>query len=97
LGREGLARLRSLAASSPLLAAARGRGLYWGLEVTGSAALPAAEAADRLLYGCLRRGLSFKLAGPVVTLCPPLTIGRDQLGRAFAILESAAAEVAGGP
>lgn len=95
LGQEGLARLRSLAASSPLLAAARGLGLYWGLEVRGSRTLSAGEAADRLLYACLRRGLSFKLAGPVVTLCPPLTIGRDQLDQAFAILESAAAEVAG--
>jgi 4-aminobutyrate aminotransferase len=75
----------------------RGAGtrLYWGLEATGSRTLSAGEAADRLLYACLRRGLSFKLAGPVVTLCPPLTIGREQLDHAFAILESAAAEVAG--
>jgi len=79
----------------PLLSAVRGRGMYWGLEVSGSAALSAGQAADQLLYACLARGLSFKLAGPVVTLCPPLTIPRGQLDHAFAILESAAAEVAG--
>lgn len=95
LGHEGLERLRSLAARSPLLYTARGRGLYWGLEVRDNRTLAAREVADRLLYACLQRGLSFKLAGPVVTLCPPLTVPREQLNQAFAILESAVAEIAG--
>lgn len=89
LGREGLDRLRSLVARSPLLGAARGRGLYWGLEVTDQDGMSAQQAADRILYACLERGLSFKLGGSVVTLCPPMTISTEQLAHAFDILESA--------
>ena len=50
--------------------------------------------ADRLLYGCLSRGLSFKVGGGnVVTLCPPLNIGTDELDRALQILAAAALSV----
>jgi 4-aminobutyrate aminotransferase len=70
----------------------RGVGLCLALELTG----PAAEAnADRLLYACLGRGLSFKLgAGRIVTLCPPLTIEQAQFNRAIDVIEAAAHEIA---
>ena len=68
--------------------------MYWGVEIGGPT--PAATA-DRILYACLERGLSFKLGGGnVVTLCPPLTIAAEELDRAFAILEEAVASVAAG-
>jgi 4-aminobutyrate aminotransferase len=87
LGAIGLDRLRALAARHPLVTAVRGVGMYWGLEIGGASP---ERTADRILYACLERGLSFKLGGGhVVTLCPPLTIGEDELDRAFAILEAA--------
>lgn len=92
LGAEGLERLRSLAAGCTVFGSARGQGLYWGLEVTAYGDLLADQVADRMLYASLERGLSFKLGGGnVITLCPPLTIEREQLDRAFDVLEEAAA------
>ncbi len=87
LGAIGLERLRAMAARHPVIADVRGVGLYWGVEIGGNTP---AVTADRLLYACLERGLSFKLGGGhVVTLCPPLTIGEEELDRAFAILDEA--------
>ena len=70
--------------------------MYWGVEVGDYLGVSSAEVADRLLYACLERGLSFKVGGGnVVTLCPPLNIGTEELDRALRILESAAIAVEG--
>ena len=94
LGRHGLERLAQVARRHAIFGAGavRGVGLCLALELTG----PAAEAnADRLLYACLGRGLSFKLgAGRIVTLCPPLTIEQAQFDRAIDVIEAAAHEIA---
>ena len=91
LGAHGLQRLEALVARHPQAHAARGLGLYWGLEIGGAAA---AATADRLLYACLERGLSFKVGGGnVVTLCPPLTIAESELDHAFDILETSLASL----
>lgn len=95
LGQEGLSRLLALADSSPLLAGARGLGLYWGVETAALGRLSAREAADHVLYACLERGLSFKVGGGnVITLCPPMTITTAELDQAFAILAAAVEDVA---
>jgi 4-aminobutyrate aminotransferase len=50
------------------------------------------------MYGCLARGLSFKVGqGNVITLSPPLVIEEDDLDRAFDILGAALAEVEANP
>jgi 4-aminobutyrate aminotransferase len=68
--------------------------MYWGVEVLPVPPASAVDVADRLLYACLARGLSFKVGGGnVVTLCPPLNISADDLGRALEILGAAALEV----
>jgi 4-aminobutyrate aminotransferase len=94
LGWHGLERLAQVAQRHAIFGAGavRGVGLCLALELTG----PAAEAnADRLLYACLGRGLSFKLgAGRIVTLCPPLTIEQAQFDRAIDVIEAAAHEIA---
>ncbi len=55
---------------------------------------PAFDAADAVLYGALRRGLSFKvMLGNVLTLTPPLIINDDHLQKALAILDEALTEV----
>jgi 4-aminobutyrate aminotransferase len=46
--------------------------------------------ADRVLYACLERGLSFKVSdGRVLTLTPPLTVSEAELARATSILADA--------
>ncbi len=42
------------------------------------------------MYECLKQGLSFKVSkGNVLQLSPPLTITREELEKAFEILNSA--------
>lgn len=94
LGRVGMERLRGLQARHPAVHDVRGTGAFFGLEIGGTAPADARARADRLLYACLRRGLSFKLgAGTVVTLCPPLTITWADFDHAFEILDAALGEV----
>jgi 4-aminobutyrate aminotransferase len=86
LGAYGLERLRAIAASAEGIADVRAMGLYFGVEIGGTGRISADARADALLYACLERGLSFKVGGgKVVTLCPPLTIERSELDRAFDI------------
>jgi 4-aminobutyrate aminotransferase len=50
------------------------------------------------MYGCLERGLSFKVGqGNVLTLSPPLVIADADLDRALDILDVAIAEVEASP
>jgi 4-aminobutyrate aminotransferase len=94
LGGYGLDRLRAMAASRPAIAAVRGLGLYFGVEIGGEARGEANARAEAILYACLERGLSFKVGGGnVLTLCPPLTIEVSELDRAFAILDEALAAI----
>ena len=63
-------------------------GLHLGIELRLDGK-PAADEADRVLYHSLSRGLSYKVGGGcVLTLCPPLTITREQLDAALDIVEA---------
>lgn len=94
LGLDILGRLESMVRQSPMLTAARGMGLYWGLEVASHGSASANDIADRMLYACLERGLSFKIGGGnVITLCPPMTVTLEELNHAMSILADAVAEV----
>jgi len=74
------ARLARLAAATPRVREARGRGLMWGLELTEPAAPFVAAARER--------GLLVVTAGPqVIRLLPPLVIAVQELERGVAILE----------
>lgn len=73
----------------------RGRGLMFGVELVTDrdSLLPDPALAERVYYRCLTEGLSFKIsAGNVVTLSPPLIIGKDDLDRALTIVETAIME-----
>jgi 4-aminobutyrate aminotransferase len=62
----------------------RGLGLSLAVDVADE------TIADRLMYACLERGLSFKVGGgTVLTLCPPLTITRAELDDAVDIVAAA--------
>ncbi|MEZ5812154.1 MAG: aspartate aminotransferase family protein [Rhizobiaceae bacterium] len=99
LGRCAMERLGNFAASSPVVGDVRGRGLMFGVEIVSDcgAKTPGNELAEHIFYRCLDAGLSFKISqGCVLTLSPPLTIGRDELDSALTIVEDAIGECAVG-
>jgi len=67
----------------------RGIGLLWGVELLHSDGSRAIREAERVMYYCLEHGLSFKVSnGNVLQLAPPIIITRDELKKAFAILDA---------
>lgn len=97
VGAYALERLHDMKARHNLIGDVRGRGLLLGLELVSdrAAKTPAAEAAERVLYAALSRGLSFKTTmGNVLTLTPPLITTREQMGQALDILDLCIAEAA---
>lgn len=93
LGDAAIDRLGTLLAGLPHIASIRGRGLLLAVELAPSAG---PDAADRIMYECMRTGLSFKVsAGRILTLTPPLTITDEELERAWGILACACERVLG--
>jgi 4-aminobutyrate aminotransferase len=95
VGAHALVRLRELQQRHSLIGDVRGRGLLLGIELVNerAAKTPAADAADRVLYRALSRGLSFKTTmGHVLTLTPPLITTRAQIDTAIDILDTCLAE-----
>lgn len=95
VGAHALARMQELAQRHPLIGDVRGRGLLLGLELVEDrdSKRPARDAAERVLYRALARGLSFKTTmGNVLTLTPPLTTTVAQMDQALDILDGCLAE-----
>jgi 4-aminobutyrate aminotransferase len=96
LGAHALGRMKDMARRRRLIGDCRGLGLLLGIELvrdqeTGA---PATDEADRVMYGALARGLSFKVsAGNVLTLSPPLTITQDELDQALDVVDACLGEV----
>jgi 4-aminobutyrate aminotransferase len=87
LGEAWLARLRASFGGHPAVRDVRGAALYFGIELRDHTGESAQSLADRALYACLSRGLSFKTGGgSVLTLCPPLTISEADLSSAMEIV-----------
>ena len=64
--------------------AIRRAGLLIGVELQSD------DLAEQMLYGCLERGLSFKVScGNVLTLSPPLNLSNDDMRRSLRILSEA--------
>jgi len=96
LGGYLLGRLEAMKARHPLIGDVRGIGLLAGVELVADRAsrTPAADAADAVMYAALARGLSFKLTGGnVILLAPPLTVTKEELDRAVAILDESLSDV----
>ncbi|MEO8137008.1 MAG: aspartate aminotransferase family protein [Betaproteobacteria bacterium] len=91
LGEQALGWLRTLKSRHPVVADVRGIGLLLAIELRDPATgVPAAEVAERTMYECLARGLSFKVGqGNVLTLGPPLIIPAAELERAISIIDEA--------
>lgn len=76
----------------PLIGDIRGIGLLWGIELVKdrNTKEKAINAAEKVMYECLKDGLNFKISqGNVLQLCPPLIIAREQLIHALNIIEKA--------
>ena len=96
LGAHARERLRQMQRRHPLMADVRGIGLLFGIELRRDGR-PAAREAEQVMYGCLSRGLSFKVGqGNVLNLSPPLIIQQHELDDALAIVDAALAEAEGG-
>ncbi len=94
LGAQALERMHALKARHPVVADVRGIGLLLAIELAHGDGSPACDEAERVMYACLARGLSFKVGqGNVLTLSPPLVIDEADLARAFGILDAALGEV----
>lgn len=88
LGALMLEKLEDLRRRHACILDVRGIGLLMAVE------LDDADRADRVLYVCLRNGLSFKVSGGRnLTLTPPLTITEAQIDTAIDILDSALSTV----
>ncbi len=93
LGEHALERLMAMQRQYPLIHEVRGLGLHLGIELRRDGK-PANDEADQVLYHSLEQGLSYKLGGGcVLTLCPPLTISREQLDQALDIVEAGIASL----
>jgi 4-aminobutyrate aminotransferase / (S)-3-amino-2-methylpropionate transaminase / 5-aminovalerate transaminase len=93
IGAEMLGRLGALAASSPAVGDARGRGAMVAVELVGPDGItPDKAAAARVLAACHAQGvlvLSAGTYGNVVRLLPPLVIPDDLLDEGLGTLEAA--------
>jgi len=86
LGQLALEHLRERTQRCLLVADVRGLGLALAVELRRNGARANGEA-NRVLYGCLSRGVSFKVSdGNVLTLMPPLTIAETDLLQALDIV-----------
>ncbi len=75
----------------PIIGDVRGIGLLWGLELVKNRETKekAKKKAEKIMYGCMKNGLSFKVSqGNVLQLSPALTISREELKTAISILSS---------
>lgn len=85
-------RLKEMKSRYKMIGDVRGLGLLWGIDLVTDrvSKTRATEAAEKVLYHCLERGLSFKVSqGSVINLCPPLIIDEHALCHALDILEDA--------
>jgi (R)-1-hydroxy-2-aminoethylphosphonate ammonia-lyase len=92
LGDYAMEYLQTELAPVPVVGDIRGRGLMLGIEIVEDRAdkTRGDARAEQIYYACLDAGLSFKISqGCVLTLSPPMTIGKADLRRALDIVVAA--------
>ena len=96
VGRFALGQIEKMKEAQALVRSGRGLGLLLGIELAQARhnRAPAAEAAERVMYRALEKGLSFKVTMEnILTLTPPLTITQQEMARALNIIGACIAEV----
>jgi acetylornithine/N-succinyldiaminopimelate aminotransferase len=82
-----LDKLTQLKEKYPIIKDVRGRGLLIAIELHS-------EAAERLMYACLERGLMInQLKADLIRVIPPLIITRQDVDKGLTILDQALAEL----
>jgi len=95
VGDYALNRLLEMMDKHPLVGDVRGRGFLLGVELVKDrdSREPANEAADRVLYRSLAKGLSFKTTmGNVLTLTPSLITTRKDMDFALNVIDESLRE-----
>ncbi len=95
IGDHAMKRLDDMMERYESIGAVRGLGLLMGIELVKDRQTkePAVGKAEQVMYGALRRGLSFKVTmGNIITLTPALTITRKEMGKALDILDQCLSE-----
>ena len=88
--------LESLKIKHSLIGDVRGIGLLWGIELVKNKKTKekAIDEAEKVMYECLKQGLSFKVsAGNVLQLSPALPINRKELDKALNILDNSLSKI----
>ena len=96
MGRHALTRMTEMKNNHSLIGDVRGLGLFLGLELVKDRETHerATDEAEAVMYAALSKGLSFKLTmGNILTLTPALIITKDEMDKAFDIIEECIAEV----
>ena len=89
LGAYALRVLNEALSDNPHVREIRGMGLLLGVELDNQNC-DATVVAERIMYECLRNGLSFKISmGNVLTLAPPLNVAEEDLNFALTVLVEA--------
>jgi len=96
VGKYALERLQDMMDDHPLIGDVRGRGFLFGVELVSDrdSREPARDAADRVLYRALDKGLSFKTTmGNVLTFTPSLITGKVDMDFALKVIDESLTEV----
>ncbi|WP_138755093.1 (R)-1-hydroxy-2-aminoethylphosphonate ammonia-lyase [Paenibacillus sinopodophylli] len=91
-----IARLGKLQEKYTVIGDVRVKGMLAGIELVSDRVTKEkeAEGAEKVLYECLSRGLSFKVSsGNVLTLVPPLITSVEQMEEAILILDQSLEQV----
>lgn len=83
--------LKPLKEKHSLIYDVRALGLMIGIELRDPQTKEkATDAAERVMYECLKDGLNFKISmGNIINLTPPMNVSKDQVERAIAIINNA--------
>jgi 4-aminobutyrate aminotransferase len=96
LGEYALKRMKEMMDRHPLIGDVRGLGLFLGIELVKDRTTRerATDEAEAVMYSALSKGLSFKLTmGNIITLTPALTIKREEMDKAFTIIDECLTDV----
>lgn len=95
LGNYAMEQLAGLQEKHPIIGEIRGLGLLLGIVLSKGGA-KAVDEAERVMYGSLRRGLSFKITmGNILTFTPALTLKRSEMDQAIGILDESLSAMEG--
>jgi 4-aminobutyrate aminotransferase len=93
LGDYALSKMQEMKSRHGLIGDVRGKGLLLGITLVRDGK-PAADEAERVMYGALKRGLNFKVTmGNILTLTPALTLTQQELDHALTLLDTCLGEV----